>query len=262
MNTKSESKTQQGISGSTLKIIAIITMLIDHIGASLLEPAIIHSAQEAGITTWSYPQLFGACPNLMIPYAIFRLAGRISFPIFCFLLIEGFLHTRNLGKYMIRLAVFAFISEIPFDLAFSGKIVYASYQNVFFTLLLGLLTITMLEYIAKHFSNQNLFCTLCNIVSLAAGMALAELLKTDYGAMGVLTITAMYLFRKNRVLEMLSGCIILTLMNFIEVTSFIGILPVKLYNGKRGLNLKYFFYAFYPVHLFLLYLICRIINIY
>ena len=91
-----------------LKCIAIITMLIDHIGAVL------------------FPE------NLVLRYI-----GRISFPIFCFLLAEGFYHTKNVKKYMMRLAVFAVLSEIPYDLAFRNTYIEFTRQNVFFTLLIG-----------------------------------------------------------------------------------------------------------------------------
>ena len=78
---------------------------------------------------------------------------------------------------------------------------------------------------------------------------------TDYGGMGVLTIAAMYLFRKNKMLEAGIGCTILTIMSWTEATSFFVLLPVRQYNGERGWSLKWFFYVFYPAHIFLLYLI-------
>lgn len=86
-------------------------------------------------------------------------------------------------------------------------------------------------------------------------MYLADLLCTDYGGMGVLTIIAMYIFRKNKVLSVTAGCVVLTVMSVSEITAFFVLIPIALYNGKRGLKMKYFFYAFYPVHLFLLYVV-------
>lgn len=131
----------RGLSGSTLKIIAIITMLLDHIGASLVQPILASTASAAGVTDWSMPSLAAAYPGAAIPYYALRYIGRISFPIFCFLLVEGFLHTKNLHKYCLRLAIFALVSEIPFDLAFHQTPFYQASQNVFFTLLIGLLVI-------------------------------------------------------------------------------------------------------------------------
>lgn len=248
-----------GISGSTLKIIAIVTMLFDHIGAGLLEPAIMNAARAAGMTTWIYGQLFSACPNLMIPYAVFRLAGRIAFPIFCFLLVEGFLHTRNLKLYAARLGAFALISEIPFDLAFHNQLFYRDYQNVFFTLFLGLITIACLQYLDQNLAGKQFLRSIGRLIVLILGMLFAFLLKTDYSYMGVLTIAVIYELRRNKVLAITGSCVCLILMSFLEITSVIAIPLVKAYNGTRGLKLKYFFYAFYPVHLFLLYLIRQVL---
>lgn len=85
-------------------------------------------------------------------------------------------------------------------------------------------------------------------------MFAADLLKTDYAALGILTISVMYFFRKKPVRSMLAGNIVLTLGELSEFTSFGALVPIALYNGKRGLKMKYFFYIFYPAHLLILYL--------
>ena len=92
-------------------------------------------------------------------------------------------------------------------------------------------------------------------------MFLAEYLRTDYGGMGVLTITAMYLFRKHRVAAMLAGCVVLTFLTVSEIPGFLAVIPIALYNGKRGLKMKYFFYAFYPAHLLILYVISVLLGL-
>ena len=107
---------QKGLSGSTLKLIAIITMLIDHIGAAVIARLLIAGQ--------------GSEMLYKIYYAM-RAVGRVAFPIFCFLLVEGFFYTGSRKKYALRLFGFALLSEIPFDLAFSGKILEFGYQNVF-----------------------------------------------------------------------------------------------------------------------------------
>lgn len=125
---------QKGLSGSTLKLIAIITMLIDHIGAAVIARLLIAGQ--------------GSEMLYKIYYAM-RAVGRVAFPIFCFLLVEGFFYTGSRKKYALRLFGFALLSEIPFDLAFSGKILEFGYQNVFFTLLIGLLTIMLFDAVVK-----------------------------------------------------------------------------------------------------------------
>ena len=139
-------KERSGISGSTLKIIAIVTMLIDHIGASVLGRLLqTHGINELNVADISaLTQWMSDNSVLFWSYTIMRMIGRVAFPIFCFLLIQGFLHTHDVKKYAARLFAFALISELPFDLAFKGKIDF-SYQNVFFTLFIGLMTMIPLD---------------------------------------------------------------------------------------------------------------------
>ena len=109
-------KERKGISGSTLKIIAIITMLIDHIGAGVLGRLLVVRGmnETADLNAW-----IDANSTLVITYQMMRFVGRLAFPIFCFLLIEGFEHTHDVKKYALRLLSFCLVSEIPFDLLFN-----------------------------------------------------------------------------------------------------------------------------------------------
>lgn len=319
VNVKAEGETgKRGISGSTVKIVAVIAMLIDHTAAVILTRQIMErgfqNATLGGVeqlTSWLMDNAV-----LFYGYEIMRLIGRLGFPIFCFLLVEGFQRTRDVKKYALRLGIFALISEIPFNLAITGRLWHREYQNVYFTLLIGLLALCAYSFLEKfehkekgkdlpgalrgiltvtgvllpaaypavfiNFSSQGgrLLCcglvigitvvtlilygrkkgfrrvqTACaDITVLIPLMFLAEYLYTDYSGMGVLTISAMYLFRKRKVLAMTAGCIVLTLMSIGEITAFLALIFIALYNGKRGLKMKYFFYAFYPAHLILLYL--------
>ena len=148
--------TQQkfGVSGSALKCIAMASMLTDHIGYVL------------------FPQ-----------YLILRMIGRLAFPIYCFLLVEGAMHTGNIRKYEIRLLAFALISELPFDYAFYGGIRWES-QNVFFTLLFGVLAIDLAQQ-----SKNKLMVGLIFVLMVAA----AEVMGTDYGGAGIVFIFCYYL---------------------------------------------------------------------
>jgi len=243
-----ETQGKIGIAGSTLKLIAIVTMLIDHIAAVVLERIIANYAGDA--------------KTLNTIYYIMRGIGRIAFPIFCFLLVEGFLHTRNVWKYALRLAIFALVSEIPFDLALHATPFYKNYQNVFFTLLIGLLVLIGLKYTTELINDNNaILIYFTKIAIIIAGMVAADLLKTDYSDLGVMTIIVMYLLRKNQAASMLAGCTVLTIFNYFELPAFLAVIPAWLYNGKRGLKLKYVFYVFYPAHLFILYLICRFMRL-
>ncbi len=253
---------RKGISGSTIKMIAIVTMLIDHIAAAVFDRVLISQGLlEANTSVETAGQFMQEHIALYTLDSIMRMIGRISFPIFCFLLIEGFLHTHNLKKYIGRMLLFAVASEIPFDLAFMGKVCDWGYQNVFLTLVIGLLVLTGFQMIREKEEMHRIVMIILHVLILAAGMGAAFLIKSDYGAYGVLTVAVMYLLRKNRIWELLAGCTVLTVMSFVEFSSFIVILPVHFYNGKKGWNMKYFFYFFYPVHLLILYLICKYMGI-
>lgn len=244
----------QGISGSTIKIIAVTAMLIDHVAATVLERQMV----KFGYLSNGVLGMDGM--GLYIVYLVMRLIGRLGFPIFCFLLVEGFQRTRNVKKYAFRLGLFALISEVPFDYAFCGKAYYASYQNVYFTLFFGLLAMWGIDWIGKLGLSKALEAFM-GAAATGVCMGAAHLLQTDYAATGVLTIAVMYVFRKRKVLSVLMGCIVLTIMSLTEITAFFALIPIALYNGKRGLKMKYFFYGFYPVHLALLYLLCVLLGL-
>lgn len=243
----------RGISGSTLKLIAVITMIIDHTAAGVLGRYLFMSGigsldinNMAVIDQWmdQNAALYGA-------YNIMRMIGRIAFPIYCFLLVQGFEYTHNRLKYAARLLLFAAISELPFDLLFKGQILEFSYQNVFFTLFFGLAVMMGLRWIEENLGGR-MFTPLLYLIVIAAGMAAAQLAKTDYAAIGVLCIVVTYLFRKKKIWQIVSGCIVFSW----ELTAPLAYIPIAFYNGKRGWKLKYFFYLVYPVHLLLLYLLC------
>lgn len=256
---KKVGKARRGISGSTLKMIAVVTMLIDHFAAGVLGRYLAMNGigsldinDMSGIDLWMNQNA-----ALYSTYNIMRLIGRIAFPIYCFLLVEGFEHTSNRMKYAGRLLVFAVISEVPFDLVFSGEILEFGYQNVFFTLFLGLLAMMGLRYIEEREDMQMMVKPLWNFVVIAACMFAAQFAKTDYAAIGVLCITVLYLFRRKKKYQTIAGCVAFLW----ELTAPLAFIPVWFYNGKRGWNMKYFFYLFYPVHLLLLYLLCMALGV-
>lgn len=243
----------RGISGSTLKLIAIFTMLIDHIGAIVLARILIEKGMMTILMSGDLNAMVAWITEnatLYYAYSIMRMIGRLGFPIFAFLLVEGFQRTGNVKRYVLRLGVFALISEIPFDLALSGQFMELSYQNVFFTLFIGLLTMVGFDAIEYKPWNKALKILLCGVV-LVAGMTLAQILKTDYAAIGVACIMVLYIFRRKKVMQIAAGAVAFLW----EITAPLAFIPIGFYNGKRGLKMKYVFYVFYPAHLLILYLI-------
>ena len=226
-------------SGSALKWFAVLIMLVDHIGACLLEVFVLNY--------YGVSPLAGRIDNLYFWLSLdsdLRGIGRAAFPIFCFLLVEGAVHTRSPRKYLLRLASFALISEIPFDLALHNQPFYWGTQNVFFTLLAGLLVIQAFQRSPGQEWR--------GMLALAVLGAAAELCGTDYGAIGVAVIAVMYLLRERFWAASVLSLILLVLLARIEIFSIPAFLILALYNGKRGRQPKYFFYVFYPVHLLIL----------
>lgn len=236
-------KKRLGLSGSTLKFIAMITMLIDHIGAVVLLRYIL-SIQGCVMDIAYYNRL-------VMLYRVMRGIGRIAFPIYCFLLVEGFLKTHNLKKYILRLGIFALLSEIPFDLCLTARVFSLSHQSVMLTLLIGVMTMWGVSVLERRVHDR--VALVCGSMAvIAAGAAAAELLHTDYGYMGVACIMVLYALRRVKWMQITGGCLVFLW----EIWAPLAFIPIGFYNGKRGLKLKYVFYLFYPVHLLILYLIC------
>lgn len=236
------------ITGSTLKIIAILIMLIDHIGAAIVGPLRYSLAQN-------YPALSRCFLDL---YPVLRNIGRLAFPIFCFLLVEGFTHTRNVRKYALRLFLFALISELPFDYAFTNSLFAWRHQNVFFTLLIGLLVMigmSYFEYRECRTKAGQYINVLMQFLIAVAGLILAKELYTDYGYKGVFLIEVLYFLRLDKKLQTIFGAIAISW----EATAPLAFLPIWFYHGERGRQLKYFFYWFYPVHLLILGLLRHVV---
>ena len=226
-----------GISGSVLKVIAVLSMLIDHVAGHILSR--YESLNKVLFTV--------AGTKYSVVTILRNFPGRLAFPIFCFLLVEGFRHTRNRTKYALNLAAFALWSEIPWNLLHGGAPWNYKSQNVFFTLLFGLLGIWALEYFEKEKSKAILITVGLLLISSYA--------HADYGVKGYGLILAIYALQKSKLLMALVGS---------ALTSWragIAFIPISLYNGERGFIhgevMKYAFYAIYPVHFLILYLIKR-----
>ncbi len=205
-----------GINSFQLKWIAVITMIIDHTGAVLF-------------------------PDDMV----FRYIGRIAFPIFCFLLVEGFFHTRDVRKYMLRLGLFALISEIPYDLAFRDTVLEFEHQNVFFALLLGVVMMCALEK-SREWPIK--------VTEVLLAMWAADFLCADYRFKGICLIGIYYFLRKSVWGKHAAGAVWNLIWNgSVQMYGAAATAFLIFYNGEKGASMKYFFYLFYPLHLLALY---------
>ena len=247
-----------------LKLIALASMFIDHIGAV-------------------FPEYFGL---------EFRVIGRLAFPIFVYLLAEGFRHTSNPHRFLVRLGVFAIISEPFFDLALRANLQAAEYinmrflwdnidffanTNIFYTLFLGGVSICAIEHLKQSEKPPYSFKSLIALVCVGAPFFVAEALTTDYAAYGVAFILLMYVItdKKLRLAVMAVMCVwqhgdilqfiveghagLLGLYNLMIPATLVTVLLAAFYNGKRGPGFKMMFYVAYPAHLAVLFMFRLII---
>ena len=245
----------KGFSGSTLKIIAIFAMVIDHIGLGIWYrlPELGYLGPETiDVETW------------WLTYQAMRNIGRTAFPIFCFLLVEGFFHTRSYFKYALRLFAFAFISQLPFRYAFLDLI---EGRNVFFTLFIGVLAMWGMNELKDRWPRRWIYWPGWLVVIATAGY-LAHLLDTDYSYMGIVLIAVLYIFNKTRIPALITSYLSFKIsmycgssasVGFLKYMSgdfyFVGFIVSSFYNGCRGLKFKYIFYLIYPVHLTIIYMV-------
>ena len=237
------------MSGSGLKTLALIAMLVDH-SAICFSPWLVtplYPILSPSLVPF-VTKLFALLKVSFTPYVLMRGFGRIAFPIFCFLLAEGARHTRDWKKYAGSLLLFALLSELPYNLFNSGTFSFQR-QNVFFTLLLGYLGILALNQFPKH--------RLLSTLALAAMAVFSAWFNADYGWAGFLFILLMYLLARQPMLQLFSGIVLLGW----PVGVAFAFPFMNFYNGKRGFIRgpvwKYLYYGFYPVHLTILWLLHR-----
>lgn len=273
------------LSNAVLKNTAYLTMFIDHFFAVVFTE-IIRRYSVAGYETDKLVQI----------RQVGRAVGRISFILFAILAVESFMHTRSRRNYLLRLGLFAFVSEIPFDLAFSGQVFDYGSQNIFFTLFLGVLVLVVWEWAGKcvralHRTkmSQDVCWYVCvgvfralQLGTVLLGCLAAYYLKADYKYMGVLLIFTFYILRNKPfyikivpvACVMYLGILSINLLRYTgvytttyllrfslrELYGLFAFIPIALYDGNKGRQLpKAVCYGFYPVHLLLLYGIARMI---
>lgn len=250
--TSNEVKKKIGISSATLHVIAMLLMLCDHAWGTILGQ-----------------------------YIFLNDIGRIAYPIFAFMIVEGFFHTSNLKKYLLRLFIFALISELPFNLMTNGVIIYPYHQNVMWTFIIALGLMAWIEWTKKK---EKLWLTIIiSILAVMIGFIAGMATFVDYFGFGVLVVLVFYFFHGRKwwcyagqvlflyyiFVEGLGGyCHLITVFGHTfevvqEGFALFALIPIWLYNGSQGYHKKwfqYFCYSFYPAHILILYLLRFIIN--
>ncbi len=237
------------ISSAALHILAMIFMLLDHMWATVLPGR-----------------------------AWMTCLGRIAFPIFAFMIVEGYFHTHSFKKYMLRLLIAAILSEIPFNLMYGSQVIYPYHQNVLWTFLIALSVIWLIEKIKQK---GKLWLTiLVSVLLTIAGVLLGLITMVDYYGAGVFTVLVFYFFHERKWWGYLGQLLLLGWLNlevigglYYPVTiagvelellqqgfALLALIPIWLYRGRQGYHSKAFqygCYAFYPVHCLILALLLR-----
>ena len=241
-----------GFSGNQLKMIACLLMLLDSIGFVLIENGMLYGHNP---DYWALAIQSPLGARLYFLARVLRVLGRISFPIYAYLLVEGFQYTKNLRRYELRILLLALLSEVPFDLALRQTFFYPQYQNVCFTLFLGLCCMEMMQRARK----------LPLVVSLLiAGIfaACGWFVRADYGAEGIVLISVLWLLRQDHTPQLIAGALISAAESFrVWGISALSFVLLRFYNGKRGsAPLTVFFYLVYPLHFLVFYLMIYLGN--
>ena len=236
------------VTAATLKWYGCATMFFYSLSMTVVQNGLLHVNQ---FSNTQLREMWAANPDLMVLSswaAMFQLLGGLAIPVFAFLLVEGFLHTRNFKVYLIRMVGFALLSEIPFDLAMSGRIFDWDSQNLLFTLAIGLVMLYGLRLFAAGKGVK--------LLIVLAAVLWSVLMKTQFGLCMVLLIAVYYLLKEHKAKLWVSGII-----SLMYITGPVSNFVLKRYNHQRGEQPnKYLFYILYPLHLLILGTITRCIT--
>lgn len=240
------------MTGFSLKITACAAMFGDHLAKAF---------HLTGLPLW----------------LLSHLAGRIAFPLFCFLLAEGYFYTSNVRNYILRVLMLGVLSEPFFDRALHGTFFFPGAQNTCFTLALGLSLFTLLDRIRGSCGGNYRRNGVFQAASILIFALAANLLKTDYGALGIGALSAFYFGRAHECgtrtrlpfptiewsfYAYLAACMVLNLDGFSEPAAFLSVPVILMYNGRQGhasRRVRDAFYLFYPLHLILLILLVPLV---
>ena len=230
-----------------LKIIAIICMTIDHAGLCL---GLIYKNEVYYLSGFMS----------LDTYNLLRTIGRLAFPIFCYLIVEGLFYTKDVFSYVLRLFIFAALSQIPFSLMTKREaFAFDKNLNVYFTLAFGLITIAAIDYFKKLNIKKSInlpIFFLLSAVAIICSTSFADTINTDYAGYGVLVIVIFYVFKDKPLLITAALGVATYLMEAgIEMYALCAMVPIVLHNHQKGPSMKYVFYMYYPVHMLILYLI-------
>ncbi len=217
----------QFLDGTALKLIALASMVFDHVGDNFFPDQV-----------WM------------------RVIGRIAMPIFAFCIAEGFGHTRDQTKYLLRMLLFGVISEVPFDLVTSGKLLEFTHQNIMLTFAWAILGLLCCEKVLENRRTKGR-CALAGFVLLVFFLS-SLFLGLDYNLLGVGLVIVYHLLRdKAPLINNAAAVAFHAILRNVGIYWFglLGFLPILLYNGRRGKGLKWLFYVFYPGHLLLIWLL-------
>lgn len=217
----------QVLDGTALKLIAMVSMVLDHVGDSFFPDQV-----------WM------------------RALGRIAMPIFAFCISEGFAHTHDKQRYLMRMGIFALVSEVPFDLVTAGVPLEFSHQNIMATFFWAILGLMLFERITGEDASKGKKAA--GYIMLAVFAMTSVLLGLDYNMLGCGLIFVFYLLRERGILIATAAAAVfhVALRNVgIYWFGLLGFLPILSYNGQRGRGLKWLFYLFYPGHLLLIWLV-------
>lgn len=241
-------KREIGFSHNALVIIAMFTMFLDHFAFIIIQGGKLYGYDPA---LYQNAIKLPEAQKWLILYKILRMIGRISFPLYSFLIVEGFRKSSNVFKYIIRILTLAIVSEIPFDLMIFNKLGVECFQvqNVLWTFFVALIMLSTIKLISNWPAPLSVFPAVIAAI-------ITFFIRSDYWLEGIILTYIFYMFRHDLNMKCLLALIVTFAMTYTKYhgAGALSIFFIYFYDGTKGyLDLKRIHYLFYPLHILVLY---------
>lgn len=278
-----KARERKGMAASTMKVLVIISLFLQSLNIVVMDPFLdvesvgkslepVAEGFKAVFTPeWrlsansmykdAITEFFDAKAGAWTMYLVFSIVGSFAVPLLCFVVLQEFLTSENKRNDVLIFGMFAIASEIPYDLAMKGQFLEYTTQNMFVGIFLGLLVVWAMDTISNKMMRSAFIKYFVSMLVFLLGILMAIITKTYFFIFPVLIIVCMYIFREKKMLGPVIGCFAMTTVSPYYLCSFVSLIPINMFNGKIEKKLKYMLPIFYPVHLLILFIIAKCMNL-
>lgn len=247
MNTLS-TKPKTALHASGLRTVGMLILMVGILGRSLIQNRLLGVGQ---LSTAQLLEVMQTSQEAMMYTAlalIIQAMETCAAPIFCFLLVEGFCHTSNFGKYFGRVFALALVTEIPYNLAIYGSVIAMGSRNPVFAMVLGLVVL----YVYRRYEDNKLSNSVIKLVVTLAAVLWGNMLGISGGNCCVVLVAVLWIFREKPIFRNLFGCMAAascTMFSPFFLLSPLGFIAIRFYNGEKGPENRLVNYLAYPLML-------------